>query len=182
MSFLIVFSTSSKIVTFLPSTTSFTLFPSLSLRATFAFTVTVSKLSFSFTANAIKCYTYLRTSFALASVVTIFPFTIIAVVRLLNIAFLWLEVLPSFLYPAILYFLHLWNTQPCFFGLTDSMLLLHKFICYSSLGFNCKPNSFNFASTSSKDLRPRLRTFIISSEVLLHNSSTVLIPALFKQL
>ena len=38
------------------------------------------------------------------------------------------------------------------------------------------------AKTSSNDLRPRLRTFIISSEVLLHNSSTVLIPALFKQL
>ena len=29
--------------------------------------------------------------------------------------------------------------------------------------FNDKPSSFNFASTSSRDFRPRLRTFIISS-------------------
>ena len=39
-----------------------------------------------------------------------------------------------------------------------------------------------FASTSSSDFRPRLRTFIISSEVRLQSSSTVLIPARFKQL
>ena len=36
--------------------------------------------------------------------------------------------------------------------------------------------------SASKDFRPRLRTFIISSEVLLVSSSTVLIPALFRQL
>ena len=43
-------------------------------------------------------------------------------------------------------------------------------------------NSFNFASTSSRDLRPRLRTFIMSSGVLFVSSSTVLMPALFRQL
>ncbi len=36
--------------------------------------------------------------------------------------------------------------------------------------------------TSSKDLRPKLRTFIISSSDLLIKSSTVLIPARFRQL
>ena len=40
-------------VTFFPSTTSFTLLPSLSFRATFAITVTSSKLSFSFTAEGL---------------------------------------------------------------------------------------------------------------------------------
>ena len=71
----------------------------------------------------------------------------------------------------------------------SSVLLAHclysinsLYLVYSSLGFNCKPNSFNFASTSSSDLRPRLRTFIISSEVRLQSSSTVLMPARFKQL
>ena len=62
--------------------------------------------------------------------------------------------------------------------------LLHMSLCiyYSSALFSSKPSSFSFAKTSSNDLRPRLRTFIISSEVLFVNSSTVLIPALFKQL
>ena len=55
--------------------------------------------------------------------------------------------------------------------------LLHMSLCiyYSSALFSSKPSSFSFAKTSSNDLRPRLRTFIISSEVLFVNSSTVLI-------
>ena len=52
---------------------SFTRFPSASLRATLAVTVTVSKLSFSRTAIAISPSAILRISLALASVVTIFP-------------------------------------------------------------------------------------------------------------
>ncbi len=123
---MISFSTSSYTVTFLPLTTSFTLLPSLSLRAPFAVTLTVSKLSFSFTAKAMRPSATLRISFALASVVTILPLYNNAVTWLLINAFLWLEVFPSFLYPAILIFLHLWNTGTCFFGLTVPVLNLHK--------------------------------------------------------
>lgn len=53
---------------------------------------------------------------------------------------------------------------------------------HSSPGFSCSPSSFSFANTSSKDLRPKFRTFIMSSGVRLVSSSTVLMPALFKQL
>ena len=73
------------------------------------------------------------------------------------------------------------RTHCVLFGFTATVLHRIKFYC-SSLGFNCSPSSFSLAKTSSRDLRPRLRTFIISSEVLFVNSSTVLIPALFKQL
>ena len=44
-----------------------------------------------------------------------------------------------------------------------------------------KPRESSFAMTSSRLLRPRLRTFIISSSLLLTRSSTVLIPARNKQ-
>ena len=65
---------------------------------------------------------------------------------------------------------------------SSDLLMRAVIIPYSSLWFNSRPSSFSFASTSSRDLRPRLRTFIISSEVRLQSSSTVLIPALFRQL
>ena len=71
--------------------------------------------------------------------------------------------------------------RPCFFGLTIRVCITTKFYC-SSLELSCKPSSFNFASTSSRDLRPRFLTFIISSDVRLQSSSTVLIPALLRQL
>ena len=97
-------------------------------------------------------------------------------------------------------FLHLWNICQCSSGLLDRCCLVHNVQCrdcqgcyppalyitrvefYSSLGLSCNPSSFSLPSTSSSDLRPRLRTFIISSGVLLQSSSTVLIPALFRQL
>ena len=69
---MIVFSTSSYTVTFLPSTTSLTLLPSASFLATLALIVTSSKLSFSFTAEAIRPTAILRISLALDSVVLIF--------------------------------------------------------------------------------------------------------------
>ena len=103
---MISFSTSSYTVTFLPSFTSFTLLPSLSLRATLAVTLTVSKLSFSFTPRAIRPSATLRISLALASVVTILPFARSAVTCPLISAFLCAEVLLSFLYFAIFHFLH----------------------------------------------------------------------------
>ena len=97
-------------------------------------------------------------------------------------------------------FLHLWNICQCSSGLLDRCCVVHNVQCrdcqgcyppalyitrvefYSSLGLSCNPSSFSLPSTSSSDLRPRLRTFIISSGVLLQSSSTVLIPALFRQL
>ena len=53
---------------------------------------------------------------------------------------------------------------------------------YSSSFLRLKPRLSSLNSTSSSDFLPRLRTFIISSVVLFVRSSTVLIPALFRQL
>ena len=69
---------------------------------TFAVTVTVSKLSFSLTARAIRPSAIFLASFALISVVLTLPLFRRAVTSPLSIAFLWLEVLPSFLYFAMI--------------------------------------------------------------------------------
>ena len=74
----------------------------------------------------------------------------------------------------------LWNYRICIgFNLH---FYPNRYLVQSSIGLSCKPNSFNFANTSSNDLRPKLRTFIISSDVRFVNSSTVLMPARFRQL
>ena len=65
----------------------------------------------------------------------------------------------------------------CVFGLTGRPVAY-----YSSPGRRESPSSLSLPRTSSRDFRPRFRTFIISSEVLLQSSSTVLMPALFRQL
>src|SRR5699024_11822246 len=43
------------------------------------------------------------------------------------------------------------------------------------------PSSFSFNLISSSDLRPKLRTFIMSSSLFVESSWTVLIPARFRQ-
>src|SRR3712207_9539038 len=66
------------------------------------------------------------------------------------------------------------------YGKLPSISLLYK--NYSSLGFSLRSSSSSLLITSSRDFLPRFLTFIISSSDLLDSSSTVLIPALFKQL
>ena len=64
--------------------------------------------------------------------------------------------------------------HPCY----SRRLSAHKF---SSLARD-RPIIASLLMTSSRDLRPRLRTFIISSSVLEIRSSTVLMLARFRQL
>ena len=57
-----------------------------------------------------------------------------------------------------------------------------NFMCVFETQNRMKMMEAIFQITSSRDLRPRLRTFIISSSDLLIRSSTVLIPARLRQL
>ena len=65
-----------------------------------------------------------RISFAFASVVTILPLFNNAVTWFLIKAFLWSEVLPNFLYFAILIILHLWNICRCLLVLLTKYYIL----------------------------------------------------------
>ena len=131
----------------------------------------------------------------------ILPFWIREVTWPLKRAFLWEAVLPNFLYLASFYsFLntmvyhlpligltqtthgfHLWVNTDALIGLTVHAII-RLGIYQSSALWSSKPSSLSLSKTSSRDLRPRLRTFIISSGVLLTSSATVLIPALLRQL
>ena len=125
------------------STICFTRLPSLSLRATLVVTLTVSKLSFSFTARAISPSTIFCTSLALASVVTILPlYDQLQLPDFLTMPFSDADVLPSFLYFAMIIFLSPFMVHPAMhFGLT------YRMRCFSPFRDKPHPNTLGLPDT-----------------------------------
>ena len=131
----------------------------------------IPTLGLRYHANYIEIRIYV---FALHSVVVIFPYIIKSVVNVFNIDILISVVLPNFLLA------NLFNLLVLLLGFT--LYSLFYIFSYSSSGAKSNPRACNLATTSSKDFLPKFLTFIISDSVLFAKSSTVEIPARFRQL